>query len=255
MEINHKGTFSAASTPQSSATPLPSRFLVCKPRADLLSLPFLSKKVWPSAGEESGFPKWNIKERRWTKTRISLYVEMNFPAIMRFKQCFLWNVVLGAKSQHNVLTPSTASANADRAPFSHIHTCGHKLRNMWVCGARRGRRRWIQKLLFLKKCFLFIKTRTVHGYPLPPHSGSWRWFTFDDNCELILWSKYIQAFYCHEESSVVELKKLRYLLYKGRNRFYLSLYSQHTAWDALYITRATNVYGVELKLYELVSDE
>lgn len=187
--------------------------------------------------------------------RISLYVEMNFPAIMRFKQCFLWNVVLGAKTQHNVLTPSTATANADRAPFSHIHICGHELRNMWVCGTRRGRRRWIQKLLFLKKCFLFIKIRTVHGYTLPPHSESWRWFTFDNNCECSLWSKCIWAFHCHEESSVSDLKKLRYLLYKGRNRFYLALYSQHTVWHALYITRATNVYWTELKLYELVNEK
>lgn len=156
---------------------------------------------------------------------------------------------------HNVLTPSMASANADKALFSHIHICGHKLRNMWVCVARKGRRRWTQKLLFLKKCFLFIKIRTVHWYPLPPHSDSWRWFTFDNNCEFSLWRKCTRAFYWHKESSVLDLKKLRFLLYKGRNNFYLSLYSQHTVWDVSYITHATNVYWIELKLHELVNEK
>lgn len=118
---------------------------------------------------------------------------MSFPAIRRFKRCFLWNVVLGAKSQRTVLTPSTASANVDEAPSSHIHVGGRELRNMWACGARKGRRRWTEKFLFWRKRFLFMKIRTIHRYPLPPHSESRRRFVFDNDCEFGLLRKCIQS--------------------------------------------------------------
>lgn len=141
MEINHKGTFFAACTPQSSATPLPSRFLDCKPCADLLFLPLLSEKSDQMQAKGMGFQNGSIKERHWTKMRISLYVKINFPAIIRFKQRFSWNILLGAESPQNVLTPSKASANTDRAPFSHVHICEHKLWNMCACSIRGGKQK------------------------------------------------------------------------------------------------------------------
>lgn len=84
-----------------------------------------------------GFPEWKHKRKALNGNEDSPYVKINFPAIIRFKQCFWRNVALGAKSQQNVYPHQKHLLTQTEHRFHTSTYCGHKLWNMCLWWQKR----------------------------------------------------------------------------------------------------------------------